>query len=269
MNISILGCGWLGLPLAEYLITGGHHIKGSTTQKSKISILRQKKIEPYLIKLTPQLNGGDSVKPFWKSDVLVLNIPPRTKDEDDIEYHIEQVQSVINELEKNEIKKVIFISATSVYPPLGEVREGDAIQGKASRPSGEALLRAEQMLLQNKAFKTTVLRFGGLMGYDRELIKHFAGKTNQPRANAPVNLIHRDDGVNIIVQIIEQEIYNELFNVVCSHHPTRKEYYQSEAKRLNLVPPAFEPDEEYNYRKVNNEKLVNALSYTFKYETLI
>ena len=29
-TISILGCGWLGLPLADYLIGKGYELKGST-----------------------------------------------------------------------------------------------------------------------------------------------------------------------------------------------------------------------------------------------
>ncbi|MEZ7854793.1 MAG: SDR family NAD(P)-dependent oxidoreductase, partial [Cyclobacteriaceae bacterium] len=31
--ISILGCGWLGLPLARQLVQQGHQIKGSTTSQ--------------------------------------------------------------------------------------------------------------------------------------------------------------------------------------------------------------------------------------------
>lgn len=28
-TISILGCGWLGLPLGQHLVQQGYHIKGS------------------------------------------------------------------------------------------------------------------------------------------------------------------------------------------------------------------------------------------------
>ena len=35
-KISILGCGWLGLPLAKSLLAKGYKIKGSTTSESKL-----------------------------------------------------------------------------------------------------------------------------------------------------------------------------------------------------------------------------------------
>ena len=31
-NNWILGCGWLGLPLAQQLVEDGHIVRGSTTQ---------------------------------------------------------------------------------------------------------------------------------------------------------------------------------------------------------------------------------------------
>ena len=34
--IGILGCGWLGLPLAQQLVEDGHIVRGSTTQNSKL-----------------------------------------------------------------------------------------------------------------------------------------------------------------------------------------------------------------------------------------
>ncbi len=55
MQISILGCGWLGVPLAESLIKKGFSIKGSTTSEEKIEILTKKGIEAFLI----------SIRQYW------------------------------------------------------------------------------------------------------------------------------------------------------------------------------------------------------------
>ena len=35
MKISIIGLGWLGLPLADHLIEQGYQVLGSTTSKEK------------------------------------------------------------------------------------------------------------------------------------------------------------------------------------------------------------------------------------------
>ncbi len=267
MKISILGCGWLGLPLAKHLISQDFDVKGSTTSPEKRGTLRETGIEPYLIKLTPNLKHEDDTSSFWNSDLLFLNIPSRTKGVNITKYHPQQVQSVINEIKNSPVQRVIFISSTSVYPHLsGLVTEEDVVPGKASRNSGNALIKAERMLLNDPSFETTVVRFGGLIGDDRNPVAYLAGKKDLPRANAPVNLIHRKDCIAIITQIIEQNITGEVFNAVCDDHPSREEYYRSQAKQLNIniEPPVFERDNENRYKIVSNEKLKTTLNYSLK-----
>ena len=48
-RIGILGCGWLGLPLAKKLIKKNFLVKGSTTSINKIDELKENDIDPYLI----------------------------------------------------------------------------------------------------------------------------------------------------------------------------------------------------------------------------
>ena len=50
-QISIIGCGWLGLSLANHFIEKGYFIKGSTTSKTKIEALEQLQIKPFLIQI--------------------------------------------------------------------------------------------------------------------------------------------------------------------------------------------------------------------------
>lgn len=265
MKISILGCGWLGLPLAVHLNRKGHVIKGSTTSPQKIRLLSQQQIEPYLINLSPELAKADEVQSFWKVNTLILNIPPGRSRDNAVEYHSRQVQSVIKQVTPSTITHVIFISSTSVYPPKpGTVTENDAIAGQAARASGNVLLKAEKMLRNAKDFDTTILRFGGLYSGDRHPAKYMAGRNNLGKANAPVNLIHRDDCIAIISKIIEENITGEIFNAVCDGHPTRKEYYTDACRSLGLEPPSFKKSQEREqYKVVSNEKLKSVLQYEF------
>lgn len=265
MKTSILGCGWLGEPLAESLSEKGHTAKGSTTTKSKIPQLKKKGIEAFFLTLDPDLNCENCTS-FWNADVLVLNIPPGRGRDNIIEYHTAQIQSVIKQLKSSDVRHVVFISSTSVYPKLsGVVKESDAIAGKAGRESGNALIRAETLLMDEQEFKTTVLRFGGLYGYDRHPAKYMAGRTDLDRGKAPVNMIHRDDCIRIIVQVIEEEITGEIFNAVSDGHPPREMYYRSAAEALDLVPPTFREDTDREYKVVSNRKLKEKLNYRFKY----
>lgn len=265
MTISILGCGWLGLPLAKSLLKKDHLVKGSTTSEEKLELLKQEGIEPYLIKLEPELKGNTDDE-FWKSDLLILNIPPGRGRKNVITYHRKQIQSVLQQVLASEIKQVIFISSTSVYPKTpGVVEEEDARPGKAGRDSGEALLEAEQLLMERSEFDTTVIRFGGLYGYDRHPAKYLAGKNNLDRAKAPVNLIHRDDCIRIIEEVITQNVKGEIFNAVSDGHPPRKMYYTTACKALGLTTPKFKKDTGTNYKVVSNVKLKKQLTYRFIY----
>lgn len=264
MTISILGCGWLGLPLAEQLRDAGHRIKGSTTSTEKLELLRGKKIAPFLLRLNPELEC-DNCEDFWDADILVINIPSRGHD--DIEsFHPRQVSSVIEKVKDSPIDFVIFISSTSVYPEKpGIVSEDDTETGNASRASGNALLKAEKLLMEQSEFDTTVIRFGGLYGPDRHPAHYLAGRKNLDRGNAPVNLIHLEDCIGIIQAIIDKNARGEIFNGVSDGHPPRKMYYPAMAKALELEPPTFKKDEENSYKIVSNRKLKMLLKYEFRH----
>lgn len=265
MTISILGCGWLGLPLAQHLQNRGHTIKGSTTSPQKMELLKEKDILPFLIALEPELECKDCAD-FWDSDILVLNIPPGRGSTDVEAYHTRQMEAVIEKVKTSSISFVIFVSSTSVYPEKpGIVDEDDAIAGKAVRRSGNALIKAEQMFRSQSEFETTVVRFGGLYGYDRHPAKYLSGRKNLDNGNAPVNLIHRDDCIAIIQEIIEKNVRGKTFNAVSDGHPPKSMYYPAVAKALGLEPPAYKEDHGKDYKIVSNEKLRLVLDYHFKY----
>jgi nucleoside-diphosphate-sugar epimerase len=265
MTISILGCGWLGLPLAEQLRDEGHRIKGSTTSKDKIQVLNGKNITPFLLTLTPELQCNDC-DDFWDADVLVLNIPPGRGRKDVTEYHQKQIQSVIQKVNNSPISLVVFISSTSVYPEqAGIVSEEDTKAGNASRPTGNALLKAEKLLQKQSDFDTTIIRMGGLYGHDRHPVKYLAGRKNVSKGNAPVNLIHQKDCINIIQSVIENDIKGKVFNGVSDGHPPKKMYYPAVAKAMDLKPPTFAKDENKKYKVVSNRKLKMILDYKFRH----
>ena len=78
-KISILGCGWLGLPLAKTLIEKGNSVKGSTTSIEKIIILKELEIEPYTISLSANEIKGNINSFLDQSEVLIINIPPKLR----------------------------------------------------------------------------------------------------------------------------------------------------------------------------------------------
>ncbi len=264
MTISILGCGWLGFPLGQYLLEEGFHVKGSTTSRNKLKELGQAGIEPYLIELPGHLDDKESTE-FWKSEVLFLNIPPKRGDGQVEQQYPDMIQQVVKKAEKEGVQWIIFASSTSVYSETGGLTvEENTIPGKASRPSGEALLAAEAKLKESNT-DSTILRFGGLYGYGRHPVQYLAGRKDLDGAAKPVNLIHQSDCIQVIYSILANEKRNEIYNVVSDGHPPRKEFYQSAARYFNLEVPHFSKNGKKNYRVVSNQKLKDDLDLKFIY----
>ena len=271
-QISILGCGWLGLPLAKSLIAKKlYSVNGSTTSENKLQILKDAEINPFLVTLESEI-ASESIIPFLaKSEILIIDIPPKLRgtnpDSSDAarKIFVEKIQALVPFIEKSTVKKLLFVSSTSVYgDENGLVSE--ETNSNPETESGKQLLLAEALLQENKNFETTILRFGGLIGEDRHPVKFLAGKENLENPDAPVNLIHQNDCISIIEEIIIQFQWNEVFNAVAPFHPTRKEYYTQKAKEKNLVLPQFS-EEKSNIKKiVSSEKIVKHLNYKFRIE---
>lgn len=260
MNISILGCGWLGIPLAETLIRNGFSVKGSTTSPSKLPILQAKGIDAFQIALEPDAVEGDITTFLKDADVLIIDIPPR--------FHFSQKTAALAPMiEQSGVKKVLLVSSISVYEDSNlVVTEADVPNPKTEK--SKQLFDAETVLRDNPNFKTTVLRFGGLIGANRHPVKFLAGETNLENPDAPVNLIHLEDCIGIVSRILETETWGETFNAAAPYHPTRQDYYQKKATEFNLMPPKFNHSKKSTGKTINPEKLQRMLNYEFKFRDL-
>ncbi len=262
-TISVLGCGWLGLPLAEALVRRGHTVHGSTTSAEKLDRLEAAGIHPHRLVLGEQIEGDDA-DAFFGSDVLIFCVPPSGSE---VPYPA-VARAVRRAAEEAGAGWVLMTSSTSVYPDLdGVVTESDAgaHEGMALRRNGAAVLAAERVLYGATAFETTVLRLAGLYGYGRHPARYFAGKQDLAGGEAPVNLVHCDDVIGAISTVLEHEARGATFNVCADHHPTRRRLYTAWAERLGLEPPVFDGSEAEGYKIVSSQRLKERLQYTFAY----
>ena len=274
-KISILGCGWLGLPLAKSLLAKSYEVKGSTTSESKLEVLKNAGISPFQIQLEEHQVIG-TIEDFLKeTDVLVIDIPPGLRREISSTQEmtfVNKIKTLIPFIEKSGIQKVIFVSSTSVYSdgfPIVEIRE--ETKPNPDTESGKQLVIAETLLQSNPHFKTTVIRFGGLLDDDRHPVKFLAGRTNVENPEAPVNMIEREDCIGIIEKALDfarddNWEWNQIFNAVAPQHPTRKAYYHKKAEILNLPLPTFAEDSESKGKIISSEKVETILGYSFQKE---
>lgn len=241
-KVSILGCGWLGLPLAEYLLQKEFLIKGSVTSVEKQTALQQKGIEAFRIFLSNKSVEGNITDFLTESEVVIINIPPKVKDTNS-ESFVVKIKNLLPLIENSTVKKVIFISSTSVFAdvfPIAEIT--NKTLPNPITESGKQLVEVENMLLTNSNFQTTIIRFGGLIGENRHPIYYLSGKTNIPNPDAPINLISRGNCIICIERVLatmQENSQNEVINAVDNLNLTRKEFYTKEANRLGLKTPLF------------------------------
>lgn len=249
-RISILGCGWLGMPLALELINKGHRVNGSTTTQNKLSQLESNEIQAFLIDIGDK---NKDISDFLCSEVLIIAITSK---------NIEDYKNLISKIEKSEIRKIIFISSTSVYPNT------NGIVDEETHTLDTPLSNIEQLFISNPTFESTIIRFGGLFGGDRQpgnFIK--SGKLKNPEGY--VNLIHQEDCIRIIEQIMEKNTWNEILNACSDSHPMRKDFYLKELKKLGKTNLILDESSDNSYKIVSNQKLKDVLNYKFKYDNLM
>lgn len=267
-QINILGCGWLGFPLAKTLLTNGFSVKGSTTSEEKISTLKSSGIDPFLVTLDSKSISG-AIEDFLNgSETLVIDIPPQLRGKNsnsstaNEKVFVEKIKTLIPFLEKSTVENVLFVSSTSVY---GEIN-GTITEETTPKPdteSGKQLLEVESLLQNSPSFKTTILRFGGLIGEDRNPIKFLAGKENLENPETPINFIHQEDCIGIILKIIATDSWNEIYNGVSPFHPTRETYYTQKATELTLPLPQFGHSKPSIGKLILSDKVENILGYSF------
>lgn len=263
-KISILGCGWLGIPLAKALTANGFEINGSTTSIEKLDGLENIGIQPYRIILSEDAIQGD-VSAFLKhSEILIIDIPPKLRGVAK-ENFVAKMEILVPFIEKAKIDKVLFISSTSVYADTNE-RITEHTFPMPETESGRQLAIVESLLQNNRNFQTTILRFGGLIGENRHPIYFLSGKNNIENPEAPINLIHQKDSIGIILKIIKKACWGFVFNGVAPFHPSRKAYYTALANQLSLPAPEFNETDISVGKTILSEKVITDLDYTFLWD---
>lgn len=258
-RISIIGFGWLGLPLARHLQELGYLVKGSATSAEKVNSLTQDGLPTYLFNLTPHPTG-EGFNELFQTDILWINIPPRTRHLP-ASHHPEQIKYVRALIDQYQVKKVVYVSATSVYPDTNQIwKESDLLT--STNTGNLSLYQAEKILSDNRNYDLTILRYGGLLGVNRIPGKYFSGKEHV-QGNSPVNYIHRDDAIGIASFILEQNIWGEIINGVCPIHPKRKDVYEKNAAELGFPPPISYAEKEEPWKEISAQKIAD-LGYQFK-----
>lgn len=247
-RVTIIGLGWLGMPLAEQLQQQGWQVKGSKRTATDSAIAC------YPFELSQSTN--ESLHPLFPCEALVITLPPSSVG---LEAYIEGVKRLVSYAVSQNVAHILFTSSSAVLPK----QNGDFDEESVLEPNN-LLGQLEQWLLAQRCH-IDVLRLAGLAGRQRHPIYYLAGRKNLEQPDQPVNLLHLDDCITAICTLLDNPNGQRLYHLCAPEHPTRQAYYGEIARRLSLAPLHFSDDSAPLARKVVADKICREQHFSYRY----
>ncbi len=241
----IVGCGYLGIHVAERLLARGVTVYGSSQTPGRMPQLFKLGIQPLMASVTQRITLA-SFKPALqaeKLDVIYLVPPGRPgRDPGPQQILLDGVTNVINcfksKYHPNLVRRAIVASSTAVYGQGGGAVVNADTAPEPNNPRSELLLRSESLWLKSH-LPAHVVRFAGLYGPGR-IIGAAAVRDGSPIVGDPramLNLIHVHDAADLVLRMLEIENPAPV-ELGCDDAPAeRLEYYEYLATRLGVAPP--------------------------------
>jgi nucleoside-diphosphate-sugar epimerase len=276
MKCLIVGCGYIGLPLAKELIGLGHEVFGLRRNPATQGELEAAGIRPLIADITRPDELAGLPDGF---DWVVNSVASRGGGAKD--YHriyLQGTRHLLDWLSAKSPQKFVYTSSTSVYGQTDGSWVKETSPTEPGVETAKVLVATEKLLLTTVADRkvpAVILRVAGIYGPDRgHGFKQFL--RNEVRIEGDgsrfLNMIHRDDVVGCIIATLKNGRPGEIYNAVDEEPVSQMDFFLWLAKELGkeLPPTAPENYEEKRKRgvtnkRVSNRKLKTELGYQFKY----
>lgn len=254
-SVSVIGCGWLGQPLALELVREGYRVLGSTTSTSKVPYLEYEGLKMHVCDFGP--GQSNDTGDLFQSDCVIITVPPDGKKRpgEDMEVH----RTISRHLLTSRAH-VIFCSSTSVYPDVNdELEEDDANESSA--------MYRRELLYKTLPSPVTIVRLGGLIGPGRHPVTFYSDDHLLKRPFSAVNMTTLEDAVAGIMHLAMGG-YTGTFNLVHPHHPDRDDFYNYCAKRTGFDKPLFDLKDQFHGKRVSSKRITRLTGFEFMYKKL-
>jgi nucleoside-diphosphate-sugar epimerase len=278
MRVLIVGCGYLGLPLGVELVKQGHEVSGLCRSRAGQAALAAAGLQPLCADITQASDLARFSGPFdW-----VVNAVSSSKGgvEEYREVYLLGTRNLIEWLAPMRLQKFIYTSSTSVYGQTdGSVVKETSPTEPASATS-RLLVETEKLLFeagQTQDFPAVILRVAGIYGPERgHLFLQYVSNEAKiaGKGDRIINMIHRDDLVNVIIAALKSGRAGQVYNAVDDEPVAQIHFFRWLSETLGKWMPPFVSQEEnekskrgLTNKKVSNRKLRMELGVQFKYPT--
>ncbi len=278
MRVLIVGCGYVGLPLAAELKRQGHDVFG---------LGRRQRAESELNGLGATLLIGDITHPASLAglpsnyDWVVNCVSSSGGGEAEYrEVYLQGTHNLIDWLSRTPPIKFVYTSSTSVYAQNDGSIVTETSPTEPASATAKVLVETEAALLNAFAhtqFPATILRVAGIYGPERGYwFKQFLkGEAVIEGSGARfLNMIHRDDVVGAVIAALHRGLPGEVYNACDTEPVSQLDYFRWLSAALGRPMPPFVAEDPQASRKrgitskkISNHRLRTELGYHFKYPT--
>jgi nucleoside-diphosphate-sugar epimerase len=276
VRVLIIGCGYVGLPLARELVARGHEVFGVRRSAEGAGELAAAGIKPLVADIARAADLARLPGPFdWVVNTVSSS---RGGAEDYREVYLRGTQNLIGWLASSPPRRFVYTSSTSVYAQTDGSVVDETSPAQPSSETSRVLVETENLLLtaaREKNFPAVILRVAGIYGPERgHLFQQFlrdeariAGKGERI-----INMIHRDDVVGLIMAALEHGQAGAIYNAADDEPVTQLEFFRFLAGLVGKPMPPFATEAENAARKrgltnkrVANRRVKSELGYEFRY----
>lgn len=280
MRALIVGCGYVGLPLAHELFKQGHQVFGMRRSPSADEKLKAAGIVP----LPADITKPESLARLPRDFDWVVNCAASGGGDAEAyrQLYLQGTRNLIEWLALGSAgaPRIVYTSSTGVYGQNDGSVVDETSPTEPAVETAKVLVETEKVLLaaaRDNHFPAVVLRVAGIYGPDRgyllrQYLKHEARLEGS--GGRFLNMIHRDDLIGVIIAALRSGRAGEIYNAVDDEPVSQLRFFQWLAGKLGReLPPAAPENAEANRKRgvtnkrVSNRKLKLDLGYQFKYPT--
>ena len=266
MRVLVVGCGYVGQPLAEKLAKAGHEVFGLSRKPPEFG--------GGIVPIACDITRRDELKGIPRAYDAVVNTASSSKG-GAVEYRAVYFEGTRNLLAHLQFKKYIWTSSTSVYAQSDGSIVTEESPAEPISATSRILRETEELLLSGAG--RSVLRLAGIYGPDRgHLFQQYL--RGEARIHGEglrwLNMIHREDAVGAIMAALETARAGEIYNVTDNEPVRERDFFVWLAQRLERELPPAVSEAELSGRKrgitskrISNRRLREQLGYALVYPT--
>lgn len=274
MRVLIMGCGYVGTPLAAVLTGKGNEVVGVRRSNE------DSPDDPAGLKVVQaDVTDRGSLDAIGSGFDWVINAVSSSRGgaETYRQVYLEGTRNMLDWLAASGPPgRYVHLSSSSVYGQTDGTAVKESSPTEPGTETGRVLVETEQALLdahRNTGFPAIILRLSGIYGPDRgHLFKQFLNGEARIIGDGMrhLNMIHLDDVVGAIIAAAKSGRPGEIYNVTDDEPVHEVTFFRWLAEGLGRdMPPHVKPADVgerkrgLTNKRVQNRKLKMELGYTF------